>query len=326
MRFRTIVLGALVLAAVSELTGGAAAQFYPNRPITMVVPYAAGGPTDTVARIIADRMARSLPQPVVVEDLPGAGGTIAAARVARADPDGYTLSIGSWSSYVVSPVVYPQLPYDVLRDFAPVALLTRTPLLIIAKKDMPANDLQGMVAWLKANPDTAFQGIAGGTDQVAGFLLQQQTGTRFGSVPYRGLAPAMQDLLAGRIDFLFDQPSDALPQIRSGAVKVFAVTAGTRLAIAPDIPTVDEAGLPGLYITPWHSLWVPANTPLDVIARLNAAAVDALGDPALRKRLADVGQDVIPREQQTPEALSVYYKAETDKWWPIIKAAGIKAD
>ena len=326
MRFRTIVLGALVLAAVPELAGGAAAQSYPTRPIAMVVPYAAGGPTDTVARIIADRMARSLPQPVIVEDLPGAGGTIAAARVARADPDGYTLSIGSWSSYVVSPVVYPQLPYEALRDFAPVALLTRTPLLIIAKKDMPANDLQGMVAWLKANPDTAFQGIAGGTDQVAGFLLQQQTGARFGSVPYRGLAPAMQDLLAGRIDFLFDQPSDALPQIRGGAVKVFAVTAGTRLAIAPDIPTVDEAGLPGLYITPWHSLWVPANTPPGVIARLNAAAMDALGDPALRKRLADVGQEVIPREQQTPEALSVYYKAETDKWWPIIKAAGIKAD
>jgi tripartite-type tricarboxylate transporter receptor subunit TctC len=315
-----------VLVACLTAASGAVAQSYPTRPITMVVPYAAGGPTDTVARIIADRMSQSLPQPVIVEDLPGAGGTIAAARVARADADGYTLSIGSWSSYVVSPVVYPQLPYDVLRDFAPVALLTRTPLLIVAKKAMPASDLRGMVAWLKANPDTAFQGIAGGTDQVAGFLLQQQTGTRFATVPYRGLAPAMQDLLAGRIDFLFDQPSDALPQIRSGAIKVFAVTAGIRLAIAPDIPTVDEAGLPGLYITPWHSLWVPANTPPDVIARLNAAAVDALGDPALRHRLADVGQDVIPREQQTPQALSVYYQAEIDKWWPIIKAAGLKAE
>jgi tripartite-type tricarboxylate transporter receptor subunit TctC len=313
---------AAALAAIVAFAGVAMAQTYPARPVTMIVPYAAGGPTDTIARVIGDRMAASLGQPVIIEDLPGAAGTVAAARVARAEPDGYTLSVATWSSYIVSPVIY-QLSYDVLRDFAPVALLTKTPLLIVAKKTMPANDLRGMVAWLKANPDTAFQCIAGGTDQVAGLLLQQQTGAKFQEVPYRGLAPAMQDLLAGRIDFLFDQPSDALPQIRSGAIKGFAVTANSRLGIAPDIPTVDEAGLPGLYLEPWHSLWVPNNTPQDVIAKLAAAAADALADPAVQARLADVGQQVVPREQQGPQALAVYYKAEIDKWWPIVKAAGI---
>jgi tripartite-type tricarboxylate transporter receptor subunit TctC len=322
---RRIILALLATVALPGLAGSAMAQVYPSRPITMIVPYSAGGPTDTIARIVGERMARSLGQPVIVEDLPGAAGTIAAARVARADPDGYTISVATWSSYVVSPVVY-QLQYDVLRDFAPVALLTKTPLLIVAKKAMPANDLQGMVAWLKANPDAAFQGIAGATDQVVGFLLQQQTGAKFQEVPYRGLASAMQDLLAGRIDFLFDQPSDALPQIRSGAIKVFAVTANSRLAVAPDIPTVDEAGLPGLYITPWHSLWVPKDTPRDVITKLSAAAMDALADPAVRQHLAGVGQQVVPPEQQSPQALAVYYKAEIDKWWPIIKAARIKAE
>jgi tripartite-type tricarboxylate transporter receptor subunit TctC len=322
---RRIILASLATFALLGLAGGAMAQGYPSRPITMIVPYAAGGPTDAIARVVGERMAQSLGQPVIIENLPGAAGTIAAARVARADPDGYTLSVATWSSYVVSPVVY-RLQYDVLRDFAPVALLTKTPLLIVAKKAMPANDLRGMVAWLKANPDAAFQGIAGGTDQVAGFLLQQQTGAKFQEVPYRGLAPAMQDLLAGRIDFLFDQPSDALPQIRGGAIKVFAVTANSRLAIAPDIPTVDEAGLPGLYITPWHSLWVPKATPQDIIAKLGAAATDALADPAVRQHLAGVGQQVVPPEQQSPQALAAYYQAEIDKWWPIIRAAGIKAE
>jgi tripartite-type tricarboxylate transporter receptor subunit TctC len=191
---------------------------------------------------------------------------------------------------------------------------------------MPAHDLKELVAWLKADQNSVLLGSAGGTDQVAGFLLQQQTGAKIQLVPYRGLAPAMQDLVAGRIDFLFDQPSDALPQIKSGTIKAFAVTAAKRAAVAPDIPTVDEAGLPGLHIAPWHSLWVPKGTPDDVVARLNTAAEDALADPVVRKRLADVGQDVVPREQQTPAALAAYYKAETDTWWPIIKAAGLKAE
>ena len=322
---RRIVLAVIATATISGLAGGAAAQPFPSRPIALIVPYSAGGPTDTIARIVGERMAQSLGQAVVVENVSGAAGTIAAARVARAAPDGYTLDIATWSSHVVSPVIY-QLPYDVFRDFDPVAWLTQTPLLLVAKKGVPANDLKELVAWLKTDPDPVLLGSAGGTDQVAGYLLQQQTGAKIQIVPYRGLAPAMQDLLAGRIDFLFDQPSDALPQIRAGNIKVYAVTASTRAAVAPDIPTVDEAGLPGLHITPWHSLWVPKSTPPAVIARLNAAAVDALADPGVRKRLGDIGQEVVPRAQQSPQALAAYYKAETDKWWPIVKAAGIKAD
>jgi tripartite-type tricarboxylate transporter receptor subunit TctC len=320
-----IVAAALAAVAASGLVGSASAQTFPSRPVTLVVPYAAGGPTDTIARIVGERMGRSLGQPVVVENLPGAAGTIAAAHVARAAPDGYTLSIATWSSYVVSPVIY-QLQYDVTRDFDPVAWLTQTPLLLVGKKTIPADDLKGLVAWLKSNQEPALQGAAGGTDQVAGYLFEQKTGTQLQFVNYRGLAPALQDLLAGRIDLLFDQPSDALPQIRSGNIKVYAVTAKSRLSVAPDIPTVDEAGLPGFYVIPWHSLWVPHGTPRDVIAKLNAAAIDALADPTVKQRLADVGQEVVPREQQTPEALAVYYKSEIDKWWPLIKAAGIKAE
>jgi tripartite-type tricarboxylate transporter receptor subunit TctC len=311
------------IAAISGCAGNAAAQSFPSRPITMIVPFAAGGPTDVIARVIGERMGQSLGQPVVIENVTGAGGTIAAGRVARAAPDGYTLDLATWSTHVVTPVLY-QLQYDVFRDFEPVAWLTQTPLLLVSRKDIPANDLKELVAWLKSN--AVLLGSAGGTDQVAGYLLQQQTGAKIQVVPYRGLAPAMQDLLAGRIDLLFDQPSDAMPQIRSGTIKGYAVTASTRAAVAPDIPTVDEAGLPGLHISPWHSLWLPKGTPPAVIAKLNAAAIDALADAAVRKRLGDVGQDIVPREQQTPEALAAYYKSETDKWWPIIKAAGIKAE
>jgi tripartite-type tricarboxylate transporter receptor subunit TctC len=318
-----LVLAMTAIAAISGCAGSAAAQSFPSRPITMIVPFAAGGPTDVIARVIGERMGQSLGQPVVIENVTGAGGTIAAGRVARAAPDGYTLDLATWSTHVVTPVLY-QPQYDVFRDFAPVAWLTQTPLLLVSRKDIPANDLQELVAWLKSNP--VLLGSAGGTDQVAGYLLQQQTGAKIQVVPYRGLAPAMQDLLAGRIDLLFDQPSDAVPQIRSGTIKGYAVTASTRAAVAPNIPTVDEAGLPGLHISPWHSLWLPKGTPPAVIAKLNAAAIDALADPAVRKRLGDVGQDIVPREQQTPEALAAYYKSETDKWWPIIKAAGIKAE
>ena len=318
-----LVLAMTAIAAISGCAGNAAAQSFPSRPITMIVPFAAGGPTDVIARVIGERMGQSLGQPVVIENVTGAGGTIAAGRVARAAPDGYTLDLATWSTHVVTPVLY-QLQYDVFRDFEPVAWLTQTPLLLVSRKDIPANDLKELVAWLKSN--AVLLGSAGGTDQVAGFLLQQQTGAKIQVVPYRGLAPAMQDLLAGRIDLLFDQPSDAMPQIRSGTIKGYAVTASTRAAVAPDIPTVDEAGLPGLHISPWHSLWLPKGTPPAVIAKLNAAAIDALADAAVRKRLGDVGQDIVPREQQTPEALAAYYKSETDKWWPIIKAAGIKAE
>ncbi|HEX4407957.1 MAG TPA: tripartite tricarboxylate transporter substrate-binding protein [Xanthobacteraceae bacterium] len=316
---------ASLCVAASIVASPARADDFPSRPITIVVPFNAGGPTDTVARVVADRMARALNQSVVIENMPGAGGTIAAARVARALPDGYTIDFASMSTHVISPVLYP-LPYDVFRDFAPVALLTKTPLLIMSRKSVPATDMKGFAAWLKTNPDSLLLGIAGATDQMAGYLLAQQTGSRLQSVPYRGLSLALQDLIAGRIDVMFDQPSDALPQFKSGAVKVFAVTAPTRLAVAPDIPTVDEAGLSGLHITPWYSLWVPRATPDDIRAKLAAATMEALADPAVIKRLGDIGQEVVPRDQQNAESLAAFYKAETDKWWPIIKAAAMKAE
>jgi tripartite-type tricarboxylate transporter receptor subunit TctC len=322
---RKLMLAIMVSLAITVGATVASAEEFPSRPITMLVPFAAGGPTDTIARVIADRMGKSLGQAVVIENLTGAGGTIAAGRVARAAPDGYTLDLATWSTHVVTPVIY-KLQYDVFRDFDPVVWLTQTPLLLVSRKDIPASNLKELVAWLKAKPDPVLLGSAGGTDQVAGYLLQQQTGAAMQVVPYRGLAPAMQDIMAGRIDILFDQPSDAVPQIKSGTIKGYAVTAEKRASIAPDIPTVDEAGLPGLHLTPWHSLWVPKGTPKDIVTKLNAAAMDALADPAVRQRLSDVGQDIVPRDQQTPEALAVYYKSETDKWWPIIKAAGIKAD
>jgi tripartite-type tricarboxylate transporter receptor subunit TctC len=320
-----IIHALLASIAILASAAGAFAEEFPSRPITMLVPFAAGGPTDTIARVIADRMGQSLGQAMVIENLTGAGGTIAAGRVARAAADGYTLDLATWSTHVVTPMIY-KLQYDVFRDFDPVVWLTQTPLLLVSRKDIPASNLKELVAWLKAKPDPVLLGSAGGTDQVAGYLLQQQTGASMQVVPYRGLAPAMQDIMAGRIDILFDQPSDAVPQIKSGTIKGYAVTAEKRASVAPDIPTVDEAGLPGLHLTPWHSLWVPKGTPKDIVKKLNAAAMDALADPAVRQRLSDVGQDVVPRDQQTPEALAAYYKSETDKWWPIIKAAGIKAD
>ncbi|HEY5067045.1 MAG TPA: tripartite tricarboxylate transporter substrate-binding protein [Xanthobacteraceae bacterium] len=320
-----IARAALLAAALAVVATSAAAQTYPSRPITFIEPFSAGGPSDAVARIVAQAMAKSLGQSVVVENITGAAGTIAAARLARAAPDGYTIGMATWSTHVVSPVVY-HPSYSVFKDFAPVALLTETPLVLVASKKIPADNLRGLIAWLKANPNTALQGIAGGTDQVIGFLFQMRTGTKFQTVPYRGLALAMQDLVAGRIDLLFDQPADVLPQIKAGTVKAYAVTAKRRLTVAPDIPTVDEAGLSGLYLTPWQSIWAPHGTPAAAIAKLNAAAVAALADPDVRKRLGDLAQEVVPRDRQTPSALGYYYTAEIDKWWPVIKAAGLKAE
>ena len=320
-----IARAAMLAAALAVVATSAAAQTYPSRPITFIEPFSAGGPSDAVARVVAQAMAQSLGQSVVVENITGAAGTIAAARLARAAPDGYTIGMATWSTHVVSPVVY-HPSYSVFKDFAPVALLTETPLVLVASKKIPADNLRGLIAWLKANPNTAFQGIAGGTDQVIGFLFQMRTGTKFQTVPYRGLALAMQDLVAGRIDLLFDQPADVLPQINAGTVKAYAVTAKRRLTVAPDIPTVDEAGLSGLYLTPWQSIWAPHGTPAAAIAKLNAAAVAALADPVVRKRLGDLAQEVVPRDRQTPSALGYYYTAEIDKWWPVIKAAGLKAE
>ena len=314
-------------AALAILAGiaGAAAQTYPSRPITLIVPFPAGGSTDAVGRILVERMRTSLGQPIVIENVGGAGGSIGVGRVARAAPDGYTIDIGQWDTHVANGATYP-LTYDLMKDFEPIALISSNPFLVLARKTMPADDLKGLIAWLKANPDKATQAIPTAGSHVAGILLQKQTDTRFAFVPYRGGGPAMQDLVAGQIDMMIIQAAVALPQVRGGAIKAYAVTARSRFAAAPGVPTVDEAGLPGLYISGWFALFAPKGTPKPVIDKLNAAVVDALGNANVRARLADLGQEIPPPEQQTPEALAAFHKAEVEKWWPIIKAANIKGE
>jgi tripartite-type tricarboxylate transporter receptor subunit TctC len=323
-RFLHLAAGATALPAVSRI---ARAQAYPTRPITMVVPFPAGGSTDAIARIITERMRVSLGQPILVENVVGAGGSIGVGRAFSAAPDGYTLSIGDWTSHVGAPAIYP-IRYDVLRDFEPVARIATNPLVIISKKSLPAQDFKELIAWLQANPDRASQGTsgAGSVMHVAGLSLQKQTGTRYQFVPYRGAAPAIQDLLAEQIDLLIPQAADALPAVRTGMVKAYAVTAMTRLITAPDIPTIDEAGLPGFHVSAWHGLWVRRGTPKANIDKLNAAVVGALADPLVRSRLIELGQEIPPRDQQTSEAIAVFHKAEIEKWWPIIKASGIKPE
>ncbi len=285
MRSRRVFLVSVAVSALA-LTCGIAAQVYPSRPITMIVPYPAGGPTDTIARIMAEGMRPSLGQPIVIENVGGASGSIGTGRVARAAGDGYTLGLGLWPTHVINGAVF-TLPYDVLNDFQPVSLLVTNPLLIV---------------------------------------FQKQTRTRFAFISYRGLGPAMQDLVAGQIDILFDYAANSLPQVRSDTIRAYAVTAPSRLSAAPEIPTVDEAGLPGFYISAWHAFFVPKGTPPTIVGVLNQAAIEALADPIVRRRLNDLGQEIYPRDQQTPEALAAFHKAEIDKWWPLIKAAGIKSE
>jgi tripartite-type tricarboxylate transporter receptor subunit TctC len=314
-------------AGLPIMSGVATAQNYPSRPITIVVPFAPGGATDVIARMISDPMRTSLGQPVVVENVSGAAGTIGVGRVERATPDGYTLGIGHWSTHVINGAIYP-LPYDLLKDFEPISLVSSNLHMIIARKSLPATNLKEFVAWLKANPDKALAGTggAGSPQHIGGILLQNATGARFQFVPYRGGAPAMQDLVAGQIDFMVDDPTNALPQLRSGTIKAYAVASKSRLVQAPDIPTVDEAGLPDFYYSRWHALWAPKGTPKDVITKLNAAVVDALANSVVRARLTELAQEIYPRDRQTPEALGAFQKAEIEKWWPIIKTAGIKAE
>jgi tripartite-type tricarboxylate transporter receptor subunit TctC len=327
IRRRTLLQLAAGAGAVSVSPRIAPAQTFPARPITIVVPYTAGGPTDTIARVVADGMRVALGQPVIIENVTGASGTIGVGRVARASPDGYTISIGQWGSHVTNGAIY-ALPYDLINDFAPVAWVANGTPLIVAKNAIPAKDLKELIAWLKANPDKASQGTAGaGSPQhIAGIYFQKETGTRFQFVPYRGVAPAMQDLIGGQIDFMIDQATNSLPQVRAGKIKAYAVTGKSRLTAAPDIPTVDEAELPGFYVSIWQGLWVPKGTPKDIIAKLNSAVVDALASPTVRQRYADIVQEIPPREQQVPEALGALQRAEIEKWWPIIKAAGIKGE
>ena len=327
MSLRIEQLLALVVACWA-MPQFAAAQSYPSRPVTVIVPFGAGGPADSVARILGDAMRTSLGQAVVIENVTGASGTIGVARAVRAPADGYTVSLGNWPSHIVNGAIY-ALPYDVRTDFEPVARLSSNPYVIVARKNLPAADLRQLVGWLKANPDKATQGTAGpGSGQHdSGIYFQDVTATRFQFVPYRaGSSEVMRDLVAGHIDLTFDQAITALPHVRNGSVRAYAVTSTGRLAAAPDIPTVDEAGAPGVYISTWYGFWVPKGTPPAVIGKLTAAAMNALADPAVRGRLANLGQEIPPPEQQTAQALAAHQRAEIDKWWPLIKAANIKAE
>jgi tripartite-type tricarboxylate transporter receptor subunit TctC len=322
---------ARVAAAIAALSLAAAmpawAQTYPDRPITMIVPLAVGGSTDTLGRLMAKAIGQFLGQTVVVENVSGAAGTIGVTRAERSAPDGYTVLWGMWGTNVANGAIY-NLGFDFLTDFEPVALAVTQPFLIDARKTMPANNLQELVAWIKANPDKVTMGTSGvgSPSHVAGVLMENLIGVKWQMVSYRSAGLATQDLLGGVTDIQLDTPAVSLPHVKSGDLKAYAVTAKERIAVAPDIPTTDEAGLPGYYFSFWHAMWAPKGTPQPIIAKLNAAMVAALADPDTRQKLLDLAQVIYPREQQTPEALHAFQKAEIEKWWPIIKAAGIKAE
>ena len=318
---------AAAVAVGFAIAAPAGADDYPSHPITMIVPLAPGGSTDVLGRIMAQAMAERLGQPVIVENVSGAAGTIGVTRAERSAPDGYTIQWGMWGTNVANGAIYP-LDFDLLTDLDPVALVATQPFLIDARKTMPANNLKELVAWLKANPDRATMGNSGvgSPSHVAGVLMENIIGAHWQMVSYRSAGLATQDLLAGTIDVLLDTPAVSLPHIRSGDLRSYAVTAKERIAVAPEIPTTDEAGLPGFYFSFWHALWAPKGTPKAIVAKLNGAIVDALADPVTRKKLTDLAQVIYPRDQQTPEALHAFQKAEVEKWWPIIKTAGIKAE
>jgi len=327
MRFCLSLVLALVVVERLATAPAALAQVYPSRPITVVVPFPAGGSIDAVARVVGERMKASLGQPVIVENVTGAGGSIGVGRVARAAPDGYTIVIGNLSTHVINGSTY-KLGYDVVKDFAPVSLLTSEPMMVAAKKTMPPGDLKELVTWLKANPDTASAAVGGTGDiaSLADLVFQQQTGTHFRSVPYRGTVLALNDVIAGRVDLVFMQASTLLPQITAGSLKAYAVLSPKRLAAAPNVPTIDEEGLPGFYVPYWFGLWAPKDTPQSVIGALSKAAIEALADETVRTRLNELGREVVPRDQQTADALAALQRAEIARWWPIIAAAGFKAE
>jgi len=309
----------LILAGVT----GAEAQTYPSRPITLIVPFPPGGSTDAAARIMAERMRIPLGQSVVIENVGGAGGSIGVGRVARAAPDGYTFDIGQWDTHVGS-IIY-KLDYDLEKDFEPIGLVSNNPQLLVAKNDLPANTLGELVTWMKANPGKINFVNQNAAANVSGVLFENLTKQKVQFIPYRGAGPAMTDLISGTVDLLVVQGAVALPQIRAGKIKAIANLSAQRSASMADIPTSDETGVPGLYMSGWFGFWAPKGTPKDIIARLNAATVEALADPAIQKRFSELGLDVAAREQQTPEGLAAFQKLEIAKWWPIIKEAGIGA-
>ncbi|MFN0299430.1 MAG: tripartite tricarboxylate transporter substrate-binding protein [Burkholderiales bacterium] len=316
----------VAVIALALLSGLAYAQApaYPSRPVTLIVPFPPGGSTDTAARIIGERMRTPLGQTVVIENVGGAGGTIGVGRVARAAPDGYTIDIGQWDTHVGG-IIYP-LTFDLQKDFEPIGLMSVNPQLIIARKGFPADDLKGLVAYMKANPGKATFVEQNAAAKVTGILMQQSTGTEVLFVPYRGAGPAMQDMLAQQVDLMVVQAAVTLPQARAGAVKILANLSPVRSPVVPGVPTSAESGIPGLYASGWFGLFAPRGTPKEVVARLNAAMVQALADPAVKARFSDLGLDIASWEQQAPEGLAAFHKAEIEKWWPVIKAANIKME
>jgi tripartite-type tricarboxylate transporter receptor subunit TctC len=319
----------LALAAAIFATGvlTASAQDYPSRPVKLVVPFPAGGPTDTLARILTERMAVALGQPLVVENIGGASGSIGVGRVVNAEPDGYTLSIGHVQTHALNAATM-NLGYDVVNDLAPVSPISDTPFWIIARKALPADDLKDLIAWLKARDGKATAATVGigGAQDIAMLIFQGQTGTKFQFVPYRGGAPVIQDLLGEHIDLYFGLASTSLSYVRNGQLKAYAVLQRKRWWAAPEIPTLDELGIRGTDVTFWHGMWAPKGTPRQVIAKLNAAVRETLADPAVQERLKAIGQEVWPANEQTPEALAAKQKAELARWSPIIKEAGIRAE
>jgi tripartite-type tricarboxylate transporter receptor subunit TctC len=323
---KMVTIAAAIAVAICGIDG-AHAQAYPSHPITIIVPFPAGGPTDTLARILSERMRVSLGQPVIIETVSGAGASIGVARAAQAAPDGYTLSIGNWTSHVGAGAMYPAV-HDALLELQPVSRISATPLMIVGKNALPPQNARELIAWLKQNPGKASAATvgAGSAAHICLLYFQQKTATRLQLVPYRGGAPVMQDLVAGQIDFFCAEASQTLSFLRSGAIRPFAVMSKERWPAAPDVPTMDEVGVSGMYISFWHGLWVPKGTPSDVVAKLNGAVVDTLADPTVRQRLTELGQVIATREEQTPEALAAFHKAEIEQWWPIIKAANVKPE
>jgi len=321
-------LGLLTAAFIGwGWSNACAAQDYPARPISMIVPFPAGGATDTVARFLGEKIRAILGQPVIIENVGGAAGTLGVGRAVRSAADGYTLSIGTSTTHMLTGGLY-ALPFDLLKDLEPVIEIGSEPLLIVGKKSLPADDLKGLIAWLKANPDKASVGIAGvgATGHLTGISFQKETGTKFQFVPYRGNGPAMQDLLAEQIDFMIEPSSNFKALLGAGSVKPFAITGRTRLPSSPNIPTADEAGLPGLFASLWYGLWVPKGTPKEIIAKLNATMSQILADPQVKQRFAELGIQITPINQQSPEALRDFQKTEAERWWPIMKASNIKAE
>ena len=322
---RRTVWAALIALLISG--GSALAENFPSHPITIVVPFSAGGPSDAMARILAERMKVTLGEALLVENVTGAGGSIGVARAVRSPPDGYTISFGHLGTHVANGAIY-KLGYDLVSDLEPVVLLPSNPMIVVSKNAVPAKSLKELIEWLKARPAPATAGTAGAGSgsHIAGLYFENVTGIKLQYVPYRGTAPAMNDLIAGQIDLIVDQTSNSIGQVRAGNIRAYAITADKRLESAPDVPTTDEAGLPGFHMTLWSGLWVPKDTPKDIVAKLNAAAVDALNDPAVRRQLENLGLQMPPADQLSPEALGSWQKAEIAKWWPMLKAANVKVD